>query len=56
MLAGGERKEKGRRKTALWERMILVPRSSRHTSYLLEVSVAGPIDLACLKGSQQTFV
>jgi hypothetical protein len=49
MLAGMEREEKGRRKIVLLERVRSVPRSSSHPSYILEVSVADPLDLASLK-------
>jgi predicted transcriptional regulator len=39
MLTGGEREGKGRRKTALCERVRSISRCSRHPSYTLEVSV-----------------
>jgi hypothetical protein len=51
MLAGGKRKREreGGRLSFKRERARSALRSSRHPSYILEVSVADPLDLACLK-------
>jgi hypothetical protein len=55
VLSGREReRRKGKKENwPLWENEIF-PRSSRHPSYIKEVSVAGPSDLACPKSPQQT--
>jgi hypothetical protein len=47
VLAGGEREREGERLP--FEESKIIPRSSRHTSYILEISVASPLGLACLK-------
>jgi hypothetical protein len=52
MLTGGERekkKKKGKKESCPLVESRLVPRSSKHPCYILEGSVAGPLDLACLK-------
>jgi hypothetical protein len=44
-----EREEKERKKVTCWLRARQISRSSGHPNYILEVSFAGPLDLASLK-------